>query len=485
MGTSFIKVSIVDIETGDLIQTVQFPEQEQLIHALHPGWAEQNPNDWWENVQSAIIQSNATKKYDPLKICAIGITYQMHGLVLLNPKKEVLRESIIWCDSRAVEIGEEAYRGLGARYCENHLLNAPGNFTASKLAWVKAHEPEIYSQIDKVMLPGDFIAFKLTQSITTTISALSEGIFWDYKNQCISKELLEYYGFRESFFPAIQPVFSIHGYVEKGIAHKLGIKPGISVAYKAGDQLNNALSLNVMEPGEVAATAGTSGVIYGVSDQLVKDKTARINSFAHVNHTMDHAKIGVLLCINGTGILNSWLKKTLAKNSTYETMNRLAANIPMGSEGLKMLPFGNGAERMLNNRNIGAQFLGLDLNRHQEGHLYRAAQEGIAFAFRYGLNILNENKIQPKSIRVGHANLFLSDVFLDAFVNVTNTPVDLYPTEGSIGAALGAGVGAGSYLDTKAALEHRKPLRTVEPNATAELYNELYNDWEKKLKLFL
>lgn len=476
IGTSSIKVAVVDAETQKVVSQAQFPEEESLITAVHPGWAEQSPEMWWQHVQQAFSLCKASGTFNPHDITSIGIAYQMHGLVLVDKDQKLLRDSIIWCDSRAVALGNGALDVLGNEFCLSHLLNSPGNFTASKLAWVKQNEPELYARIDKFMLPGDFIAMKLTSQITTTISALSEGIFWDFQNNSVSKELMDYYGFSHSLIPEIRPLFSEHGRVSPAIATLFGLKAGTPVSYKAGDQPNNALSLNVLEPGEVAATAGTSGVIYGVSDQLNYDPQSRVNTFAHVNYTADEKRLGVLLCINGTGSLNRWTKNLFGSTLSYAQMNAEAQKVKVGAEGLYVLPFGNGAERMLNNKLVGVHFQNIDLNLHTQAHLFRAVQEGIAFSFRYGFDIMRSNGLNPNVIRAGRANLFLSDLFLEAFVNSTGVPVELYENDGSVGAALGSGIGAGTFSTPAEAFSNIKPLKLVEPTITAP-YETGYQEW--------
>jgi len=481
IGTSSIKVSVVMAQTQQCICTVQYPETESDIISLKPGWAEQSPDTWWEYVQLAILKLNAQKKYDPQDIAAIGIAYQMHGLVMVNKEQKVLRNSIIWCDSRAVDIGDKAFNEIGKEKCLSHLLNSPGNFTASKLAWVKKNEPDLFSKANKIMLPGDFIAMKMTGEITTSISALSEGIFWDFQQNELSKDVFAYYGFSTSLIPEIKNVFTEHGRITAKVAAALSLKAGIPVTYKAGDQPNNALSLNVLQPGEVAATAGTSGVIYGVSDQLTYDNESRVNSFAHVNYTSDQKRVGVLLCINGTGILNRWMKNIVGDSMSYQQMNDNANSVNPGSDNLFIFPFGNGAERMLNNKSVHAHFHNIDFNKHSKAHLFRAAQEGIAFAFRYGLDIMRENGMNPKVIRAGKANMFLSHVFTQSFVNVNNVAMEFYEGDGSFGAAIGAGIGAGIFADAATASKERKPIAIAEPNQT-DLYDELYDEWKKILK---
>ena len=478
IGTSSIKVSIVDAQTQNCVATAQYPDTETGITSHQQGWAEQSPDMWWENVQQAILKANATKKYNPADIKAIGIAYQMHGLVCVDKQQRVLRDSIIWCDSRAVEIGNRAFDTIGHERSLKHLLNSPGNFTAAKLAWVKENEPATFALIDKIMLPGDFIAMKLTGDIATSVAALSEGVFWDFKEQELSKDVFNYFGFDQSIIPEIKEVFTTHGNISAAVANQLSLQPGIPVTYKAGDQPNNALSLNVLEPGEVAATAGTSGVIYGVTDQLVFDQQSRINSFAHVNYVAHQKRIGVLLCINGTGILNSWIKKVTGNIYSYQQMNEAAATVAAGSDGLKMLPFGNGAERMLGNQLLQSHIHQIDFNVHGPAHLFRAAQEGIAFAFRYGVDIMRENGMQPSVIRAGKANMFLSDVFTNCFVNATNIPVELHDCDGSVGAAKGAGIGLGFYISPKDAFSNAVPIDWVEPTQS-KLYDELYSEWKE------
>ena len=477
VGTSSIKVAVVDVGSQKSIATTQYPDQETEIKSIHPGWAEQSPSDWWHNTQQAILKLNATNLFDPKKISAIGIAYQMHGLVVVDQDQNVLRDSIIWCDSRAVEIGEGAFETIGHKKALSSLLNSPGNFTASKLAWIKANEPSIYQQIDKIMLPGDFIAMKLTGEITTSISALSEGIFWDFQKDEISKDVMDYYGFEQRFIPEVKALFSVHGILKDGIARLLGLSAGIPVAYKSGDQPNNALSLNVLKPGEVAATAGTSGVIYGVSNELTYDQQSRVNTFAHVTYSPEEKNTGVLLCINGTGSMYRWAKHTFAPKLSYQQLNDMAAEAPIGSKGLKVLPFGNGAERMLNNKYTGAQLLGIDLNIHNLADIFRSVQEGIAFSFRYGLDIMRENGMTPKVIRAGKANLFLSDVFAQTFVDVTGIPVELYENDGSVGAALGAGIGAGIFKTAEEAFRHHDAIKTLTPK-NSEVYETIYQDWK-------
>jgi xylulokinase len=480
IGTSSVKVSIVDAASQQTLATAQYPDTESPIKSLQSGWAEQSPSMWWDQTQKAILMANQSGAYNPQHIGAIGIAYQMHGLVLVDKDQNVLRDSIIWCDSRAVEIGNKAFETIGEERCLSHLLNSPGNFTASKLAWVKENEPAVYAQIDKFMLPGDFIGMKLTGSITSSVSSLSEGVFFDFVNGTLSEDVINYFGFSKNLFPEILPVFSEHGYVTESVAQILGLKAGIPLTYKAGDQPNNALSLNVLQPGEVAATAGTSGVIYGVSDQLTYDKQSRVNTFAHVNYAEEQKRLGVLLCINGTGSLNRWAKNLFGSAISYQQMNDLAKDISVGSEGLRILPFGNGAERMLNNKLVGVHFHNIDLNLHTHAHIFRAVQEGIACAFRYGLDIMRENGMSPSIIRAGKANLFLSDVFAQSFVNVTGVPVELYKNDGSVGAALGAGIGAKTYKTEAEAFANMKPIQLIEPTGAG--MEPVYQEWKSLLE---
>jgi xylulokinase len=484
LGTSSIKVSIVESSNGKLVASAQYPDVETPISSPHVGWAEQDPEMWWKNTQLAIEKAIKSKSFDPYRIAAIGISYQMHGLVVLDKNNKVLRPSIIWCDSRAVSIGQKAFETIGSEQCLSHLLNSPGNFTASKLAWVKENEPDVYSQIDKIMLPGDYIGLMLSGQATCSNSGLSEGIFWDFKTNSISEDILKHYGFSKEIFPELKPVFSDHGQLNSIIAGNLGLRSGIPITYKAGDQPNNALSLNVLEPGEVAATAGTSGVVYSVTDKVAYDPKSRVNSFAHVNHQMhdNQNRLGVLLCINGTGILNRWIKDNFGNGLNYSQINDLASESSIGSNGLAVLPFGNGAERIFNNQTIGASFSNIDFNLHSQKNIFRAAQEGIAFSLKYGMDIMAETGNAPKVIRAGKANMFLSDVFACTVVNAAQVPVELYDTDGAKGAALGAGIGLGIFANPKDAFTNMEKLAVIEPNQTqAAEYQDAYQNWKAEL----
>jgi xylulokinase len=463
VGTSSIKVSVVDASNQQLIYSTSFPEIENEISSPEPGFAEQDPEHWWYCVQQAILKANASNKYNSKDISAIGISYQMHGLVVLDAQNKVVRPSIIWCDSRAVEIGNQAFESIGKTYCQTNLLNSPGNFTASKLAWVKANQPELYSKISQVMLPGDFIAGRLTKQFTTTPSALSEGIFWDFPSNEISEPLLTHFGFEKNLFPKVQDVFSNHGIIDVEVATHLGLNTQVQVTYKAGDQPNNAFSLGVLHPGDIATTAGTSGVVYGVSDELKCDIANRVNSFAHVNYSQNAKRVGVLMCINGTGILNRWIKQTICSDLSYVQMNEEAAKTSIGSKGLLCIPFGNGAERIFQNKIIGSSFDGLDFNRHGRAEMIRSAQEGIAFSMAYGIEMLADAGIKPNKLKAGYANMYLSDVFSQTIANASNVSVDLLDSDGAFGAALGAGLGIGFYANADEAVANIKHIKSIYP----------------------
>ena len=479
IGSSSVKASLVDAGTGKCVASAFYPKKEAEIIALRPGWAEQHPEMWWENLRTATGAVLAESGVAAQDIAAIGISYQMHGLVCVDKDQRVLRPAIIWCDSRAVPYGDRAFHTLGEERCLAHLLNSPGNFTASKLAWIKENEPEVYARIDKVMLPGDYIAMKLTGEVCTTVSGLSEGMFWDFQENGVARFLLEHYGFDASLLAPVRPTFAEQGRTSASAAAELGLRPGIPVTYRAGDQPNNALSLNVFEPGEIASTAGTSGVVYGVNGAVRYDPLSRVNTFAHVNHTDTQTRLGVLLCINGTGILNSWMKHTVAPEGlSYAAMNDLAAQAPIGAGGVSVLPFGNGAERMLQNREAGCSVHGVNFNVHDRSHLLRAAQEGIVFSFKYGIDIMQGMGMDVRKIHAGHANMFLSPLFRHTLAGVTGATIELYDTDGAVGAAKGAGMGAGIYKDHREAFATLDRLAVIEPvQADVPAYEEAYRRW--------
>ena len=481
IGSSSVKASLVDAQSGKCVASAFYPKSEAAIIAVKPGWAEQEPSSWWENLKLATADIMAVSSADPKDIKAIGISYQMHGLVCVDKDQNVLRPSIIWCDSRAVPYGQKAFDQIGHENCLSHLLNSPGNFTASKLAWVKENEPELYAKIYKIMLPGDYIAMKLSGEICTTISGLSEGMLWDFAEGAPAQMLLDYYGIDRSLIADIKPTFSEQGRVSAAAAAELGLAEGTPITYRAGDQPNNALSLNVFNPGEIASTAGTSGVVYGVLGDVNYDPKSRVNTFAHVNHTPDQTRLGVLLCINGTGILNSWMKRNVAPEGiSYAEMNDLAAKAPIGSAGVSIMPFGNGAERMLENKEVGSSIHGVNFNVHDKSHLLRAAQEGIVFSFKYGIEVMEQMGMNVNKIHAGHANMFLSPIFRETLAGVSGAVIELYDTDGSVGAAKGAGIGAGIYKDNTEAFATLEKLAVIEPAHTAE-YTEAYETWKSRL----
>lgn len=483
VGSSSVKASLVNADTGVCVASAFYPEKEAPILAVKAGWAEQDPQMWWDNAKLSLkkVMDMAQVKGNDIK--AIGISYQMHGLVCVDKSLNVLRPSIIWCDSRAVPYGEKAFGEIGHEQCLSHLLNSPGNFTAAKLAWVKHNEPQIFEQIYKIMLPGDYLAMKLSGVVNTTVSGLSEGMFWDFKEKKPAAFLLDYFGFDHSLIPDIVPTFSVQSEVSAEAAAELGLKPGTPISYRAGDQPNNALSLNVFNPGEIASTAGTSGVVYGVSGEVNYDLKSRVNTFAHVNYSQDTDRLGILLCINGTGILNAWMRRNVApEGMSYDEMNRLMETVPVGCEGVSVIPFGNGAERVLENQQTDCSIHGINFNKHGKAHLLRAAQEGIVFSFCYGMEIMQQMGMEINKIHAGRANMFLSDMFRDTLAGVSGATIELYDTDGSVGAAKGAGMGCGFYKDHQEAFSTLKQLAVIEPdNSNRAAYLQAYTHWKSRL----
>lgn len=486
LGSSSIKAALVEVESGATVAIENYPDQEMEIISHELGWAEQEPNEWWVNLQKVTEKLLASYPVDTSLIKGIGVAYQMHGLVVVDKNKEVLRPSIIWCDSRAVEIGSKAFDDIGSDKCLKHLMNSPGNFTASKLKWVKDNEPELFSKIDKIMLPGDFIAMKMTNEIKTSISGLSEGMMWDFQDEKVASFLLENYCISEELIPEYVESVSNQGVLTEEAAGYLGLTAGIPVGYRAGDQPNNAMSLGVLNPGEVAATGGTSGVVYGVVDKAAIDSQTRVNGFAHVNHSPNDPRIGVLLCINGSGIQYSWVKQLAAdEGMDYPDLERQAEQVPVGSDGLRIIPFGNGAERVLENQNPGGHIVNIQFNRHKKAHVYRAALEGIAFSFIYGMEIMQDMGLDVGVIKVGNDNLFQSEIFSTTIASVIGCEIQMVKTTGAIGAAKAAGVAAGIYGSLEEAFEKMEIVKIYKSTDDIAPYKESYQVWKQDLKKIL
>lgn len=482
IGTSSIKAALVDSDTGNVIAQTHSPSTELPVNAPHPSWAEQNPSSWWEHVIQATQKLLHQHPKAGQQVGAIGISYQMHGLVLLDALGEVVRPAIIWSDSRATDIGQRALNALGKSHAYQHLLNAPGNFTASKLAWVKSHESQAYQKVTSFLLPGDYIAYRLSGTRTTTPSGLSEGTFWDFQTDTVSLSLLNHFGFDPSLVPEIVPNFGVQAKVSVEAASQLGIPAGTPITYRAGDQPNNALTLGVMKPGEVAATGGTSGVVYAVVDKLIGDEADKVNSFAHVNHKKGVPRIGVLLCINGAGSMYAWLRSQIGKeNYSYGEMEKLAAKVPVGADDLRLLPFGNGDERMLNQVPVGANLLNLNFRRHQAPHIFRAGLEGIAFAFAYGMAQMGNMGIELNSLRVGNDNLFQSTIFSTTLADLTQTEIEVVNSTGAIGAAQAAGVALLGEGFLKEVQQRNEVVRTFSPKQIDPALQGAYENWTKIL----
>ena len=484
IGSSSVKVALVDAVTGKKIIALHEPQEEMGITSLQSDWAEQDPNSWWEYVCKATKRLIKEANIPPKEISGIGISYQMHGLVVVDESGKPLRDSIIWCDSRAIDIGNKAFENIGEEKCASNLLNSPGNFTASKLKWVKDNEPELYEKIYKYMLPGDYIAYRLTGEMNTTKNGLSEGILWDYKEDKVAGWLLDYYGINPSLTPTIVQNFSNQGEVDQKGSQESGIPYGTPVIYRAGDQPNNALSLNILKPGEVAATGGTSGVIYAITDILKSKESSRINNFAHVNYTPESTNVGKLLCINGAGIMYRWLRNNIGEES-YEAMNKRASKVAVGSDGVVVIPFGNGAERMLNSINIGTHFINLNLNQHSNSHLCRGALEGIAFSFVYGMEILKDDNAKINVIRAGNDNLFRSEIFSNTVATLIGHEIEIYNTTGSVGAARACGLTDGDFEKFGNNITKNDHVMTFMPLKNKEPYEMAYQHWKMELKKIL
>ncbi len=483
LGSSSVKAALIESSTGKSVGVSQYPEQEMIILAEQSGWAEQDPNLWWENICKVTKKLLAKTGIASSKIKGIGIAYQMHGMVIVDKNKEVLRPSIIWCDSRAVEIGNDTFYGVGEDKCISNLLNSPGNFTLSKLKWVKENEPEIFEKVDTLLLPGDFIALKLTGETSTTISGLSEGIMWDFKQNKLADWLFDYMGISTDVIPTIVPTFSTQGNLTKKASKEIGLPKGIPLLYRAGDQPNNALSLNAFNRGEIAATGGTSGVVYAITDNTKTKESSRINNFAHVNYTREQPRIGKLLCINGSGIQYSWMKQHVAASTdSYNDMNKLAKSIPVGSEGLRILPFGNGAERMLKSKNTGASVFNLNFNKHNKAHMLRASLEGIAFSFVYGIDILKNDGVNLSTIRAGNDNLFRSEIFSNTIATIVETDINIIDTTGAIGAARAAGISTGDFKSLDEAFSDNDHVMTYHPLKNKKMYEDSYQLWKQDLE---
>ncbi|WP_339655368.1 FGGY-family carbohydrate kinase, partial [uncultured Salegentibacter sp.] len=348
--------------------------------------------------------------------------------------------------------------------------------------------PENFKKASIMMLPGDYIAAKLSETPQISTSGLSEAALWDFSKGKLATEVLDKMGLSEDFIPEIVPSFGDQATVSSAIANELGLDPDTKINYRAGDQPNNAFSLNALKPGDIATTAGTSAVMYAVSAENTFDPESRVNTFLHVNNTEKAKHNGVLLCINGSGILYQWLRKIISVGREelipYEKLNEEAAKVEPGSKGLRFYPFGNGVERIFSNKEVNSGIENLNYNIHQPAHLIRSACEGIVFAMNYGFEVMQSIGVEGKVVRAGKDNLFLSPVFREIFVNTTQTTLELYNTSGAEGAARGAAVGYGFYKEFDDAFTSLKCLERMEPDPKlSKQYQEIYQEWKQNIKI--
>ena len=479
LGSSSVKTSLFDSTSGKSVDSCTYPSSEMEIISKEDGWAEQDPNYWWDCILKTF--ENLSEKNDFKLVRSIGISYQMHGLVVLDKNNNLIYNSIIWCDSRAVKIGQRAESELESSILENKILNSPGNFTASKLRWLKENRSDVYDQISKIMLPGDYIVFKLTNKISTTPMGLSEGILWDFHSDKLSEDVLEYYNIDRKLIPEIVDSVGNQGTISDDVRDRFGFDNDVKVTYRAGDQPNNALALNVFDNGEVAASGGTSGVIYSITKDINSKEPSRINHFAHVNYNDNNKSIGKLLCINGAGIQYRWLRNHSVGKS-YEKMNEAASSIPVGSEGISVIPFGNGAERMLNNKNIGTHICNINLNQHSHGHLYRSSLEGIAFSFMYGMEILKNDNALINVVRAGNDNLFRSKIFANTVATLIGHEIEIYNTTGAFGAARASGVMNDNLDSFRKKITKNDHVMTFLPLKNTSEYEDAYSRWKEDLQ---
>lgn len=483
LGSSSVKVCLADANGKEIASAKAPIDGEMEIISTSSGFAEQNPEDWWAMLTHGIKQLKE-QGHNLANVKAIGIAYQMHGLVAMNDSFIPLRPAIIWCDSRAIPLGEKAFQEIGEEKALKKLLNSPGNFTAAKLAWVKNNEPDIYNKIAFIGLPGDWLAARLTGQLNATVSGLSEGIFIDHSTGQISNDVLNAFSIDKNFIKQPGESFRRFGKVLPTWCDEFGFNADAEVCYVAGDQPNNAFSLSAINPGEVAINAGTSGVLYAVSETPVVDMQQRVNTFAHVTHTTNKPSFGVLACVNGTGIQYSWLRHMLANNGdlSFIDLNNLAKTAPPGCDGLHVFSFGNGAERILNNRNIGASFTNINFHKHGPQHLIRAAQEGIAFSLVYCIEIFKEIGIEIKVLKAGSANLFNSPLFRQIVADTSGIPVEVINADGALGAARGAMVGSQAIDIKTIGSEMIQTVARVEPSENTQLYRQIYNEWLGELQ---
>jgi xylulokinase len=470
VGTGGSRALLVDAN-GRVRYSFVAPHEEMRM--LKPLWAEQEPEDWWRASQLAIQGVLKQAKADGGAINGIGLSGQMHGLVLLDEKHSVIRPALIWCDQRSQRQVDEINAAAGPetvlRATANPVLTG---FTLPKLLWVKDNEPEKYSRIKRVLLPKDFVRFKLTGEFITDVSDASGTALFDVLRRKWSDEMIGILHLDKSILPEALESSAIAGHISEEAARATGLRAGTPVVAGAGDQAASAIGNGIVRSGEVSCTVGTSGVVFAYLEKPAYDPLGRVHTFCHAIPGVWH----VMGVTQGAGLSLQWYRNRFSQNSDYDELTADASLSPPGAHGLFWLPYLMGERTPHLDANARAAWVGLTA-KHQASDLVRSILEGVCYSLKDGLEIIRELGATPSTTRLSGGGA-KSPLWHQLFANIFNQRVTTLETqEGSaFGAALLAAIGTKHYASAKEACKAAvHEVSAKEPDrAAAAFYEEHY-----------
>jgi len=475
VGTGGTRAVVVDSE-GRLISGAS--SEHAPFRAEHPGWAEQDPEDWWRAAQEAIRGALAAAPEPRQPIGALALTGQMHGAVMLDEDGGVLRPALIWCDTRTQPECDWLTERIGyERLIELTCNPALPNFTLTKLLWVKTHQPEIFARIRHVMCPKDYVRYRLTGEFAIDVQEASGTLLLDVTHRRWSQPVAEAAGISESWLPRVFESPEICARISESGAAATGLKAGTPVAAGAGDQGAGAVGMGILRPGSVSATIGTSGVVFAATAEPTKDPKGRLHTFCHAVPGVWH----VMGVTQSAGLSLRWLRDTFFAGCSYDALSEAAAKVPAGSEGLAWAPYLLGERTPHLDPEVRAAFTGIGM-QHTAAHFTRAVLEGVAYSLQDTFTLFAELGIPVSGIRLGGGGA-RGGLWRNIQAGVYGHAVEILTAEegGAFGCALMAGVGAGhwSSLDEACGVAIEVAQRIRPEAAEAAAYKTGYASWRK------
>lgn len=470
VGTGGTRAVLVN-DQGQVVASAS--SEHAPFRSPYPGWAEQDPVDWWRAAQVAIREVLATSGLTASDIGAIGLTGQMHGAVMLDADGDVLRPSLIWCDQRTDAQCDWLHERIGReRLIELTCNPALPNFTLTKLLWVRENEPEVFSRIAHVLCPKDYVRFRLTGTYAMDVQEASGTLLLDVTHRSWSSEVARIAGIRESWLPQLFESPKVCAHISPEGASATGLVAQTPVVAGAGDQGAGAVGMGILQPGSVSATIGTSGVVFAATAAPTKDPLGRLHTFCHAVPARWH----VMGVTQAAGLSLRWLRDVIAPGTNYDVLTAEAAQLPAGSDGLIWAPYLLGERTPHLDSHATAAFYGITVS-HTRGHLVRAVLEGVAYSLKDTFTLFDELGIPVQGVRLGGGGA-RGPLWRSIQASIYGYASDVLVAEegAAFGAALLAGVGAGAWpdTDTACAVAIRVAGQIAPDAAAAKIYADGY-----------